>query len=48
MQLTPGSGWVCRYDVARAVAQALTYDAQPSAVFHIIGSESARQRLAVA
>lgn len=41
-------GWVCRYDVAQAVAQALTYDADPYAVFHIIGSESARQRFAVA
>lgn len=40
-------GWVCRYDVARAVAQAVIYDADPYAVFHIIGSESARQRFAV-
>lgn len=35
-------GWVCRYDVADAVTQALTYSTSGYDAFHVIGSYQAR------
>ncbi len=36
--------WICRYDLARAVVKAITYDVEGYDAFHIIGAIDAKQR----
>ncbi len=40
-------GWVCRYDLATAVLKSLELDLKGYQAFHVVGSETARNRFAI-